>query len=468
MTISEHTTLNAALRNDFGVFVHRCFLTLNPGIPFLHNWHLEALAHQLEEISNGQATRVIINMPPRALKSVMVSVAYVAFLLGHNPRRRIFVISYSTELANKHAEDFRNIVTSDWYRRAFPKMRISRLADGDIFTTDKGFRKSTSVNATLTGLGGDLFIIDDPLKPADAMSEAVRNRVNDWVSNTLVSRLDNKMTGQILVVMQRVHQQDLTGHLLEHSVGWKHFCLPSIATEDKAVPLGAGRVYRRKQGEALHAAREPLHVLENVRREIGTDQFQAQYQQQPVPPGGAMVRKEWFRYYETAPERSLEAQIVISWDTAAKDGPQNDWSVSTVWLIVERKHFYLLSLKRARYEYPKLRQEAIAQAERWHPNRILIEDASTGIALAQELTALQRFAIKKVPVERDKVGRLYVQTHKFEAGQVFFPRHSAFMKDVEAELLTFPQGRHDDIVDSISQVLAHGASGYDTSQNWAL
>ena len=176
-------------------FLHRSMLTLHPGISFLLNWHLDAIAYQLERVRRGEITRLIINLPPRSLKSLMVSVAFPAFLLGHDPRRKIFGISYGTDLASKHASDFRSIVESPWYRQAFPRMRVARSADSDVFTTARGFRRATSISATLTGLGGDCFIIDDPLKPIDAQSDAQRNHLNGWFSSTLMSRLDNKITG---------------------------------------------------------------------------------------------------------------------------------------------------------------------------------------------------------------------------------------------------------------------------------
>lgn len=466
MTISDQALLNAALRNDFPAFLHRCFVTLNPGSNFRHNWHMDAIGHELDLVRCDQERRLIINLPPRSLKSITVSVAFVAFMLGHNPKLKIFAISYSTELASKHAADFRAVIESSWYRKAFPKVRISRIADSDVYTTERGFRKTTSVNATLTGLGGDIFIIDDPLKPADAQSDAMRSRVNDWVSSTLISRLDDKATGKIIVVMQRVHQEDLTGHLLENSKGWKHLSLAAIAPTEERVPIGNDKFYIRKAGEALHRERESLQILDNVKHEMGSDQFSAQYQQSPVPPGGAMIRRTWLCYYDTLPPRTYMTKIIMSWDTAAKDGAQNDWSVCTVWMVVNKQEYYLLDLVRGRYEYPRLREIALALAAKWKPDRILIEDASTGIALAQELKQHGTYAVKPVSVERDKVGRVYVQQHKFEAGLVRFPRGAKFLADLEAELLSFPQGKTDDIVDSISQALAHTLTGYDTSLSW--
>jgi hypothetical protein len=240
MTTLEQAFHDIILRRHFDWFLRRCLMTLNPGQAFLPNWHILAIAHQLERIRRGEITRLIINMPPRHLKSLTVSVAFPAYLLGLEPGHRIFAISYGTELSSKHASDFRSIVESPWYRRAFSEMRISRSLEEEVWTTARGFRKSTSVYGTLTGLGGNIFIIDDPQKPVDAQSDTQRNRLNQWVSNTLMSRLDSKETGVIIVVMQRVHLNDLSGYLFE-SGGWEVLSLPAIAEQDETIPACNGR-----------------------------------------------------------------------------------------------------------------------------------------------------------------------------------------------------------------------------------
>jgi predicted phage terminase large subunit-like protein len=444
---------DAILRRHFDLFLLRCLMTLNPGQPFLPNWHILAIAHQLERIRRGEITRLIINMPPRHLKSLTVSVAFPAYLLGLEPWHRIFAVSYGSELSSKHASDFRSIVESLWYRRAFP-MRISRSLEDEVWTTARGFRRSTSVYGTLTGLGGDLFIIDDPQKAVDALSDAHRDRLNHWVSNTLMSRLDSKQTGAIILVQQRVHLNDLSGYLMELG-GWEVLSLPAIAEQDETIAIGDGVFHSRAAGDALHPELEPLESLEKLRFEIGSDVFAAQYQQAPVPPGGCMIRREWLRYYDKLPERTYRTRIIQSWDTAAKDGAQNDWSVCTTWMQVDNC-YYLIDLTRGRYEYPRLRDIAIAQAQKHRPHCILIEDASTGTALAQELKK-SHFggSVRLVPIERDKIGRLYVHQAKFEAGLVLFPRNAPFLPVLEAELLTFPQGKTDDQVDSLSQALSY-------------
>ena len=215
---SDYRTLQALLRTDFRPFLEKSFLTVSPGVKFEWNWHLDALALSLERVRLGQDRRLIINMPPRSLKSIAASVAFPAFVLGLDPTTRIICASYSTDLAKKHSNDFRAVVDSRWYRETFPGTRVSaKNTETEIEFTRRGFRYATSVGGTLTGRGGNIIIIDDPLKPEEAHSETRRNAVNQWYKSTLLSRLDDKRTGAIIVVMQRVHMDDLTGFLLNHA-----------------------------------------------------------------------------------------------------------------------------------------------------------------------------------------------------------------------------------------------------------
>jgi len=265
--------LDYILRTNFECFLQMCFLYLNPGATYLPNWHIKAIAYQLDRIRRGEITRLIINMPPRYLKSLTVTVAFTAFLLGHEPWRKIFAISYGDDLSAKHASDFRSLVHAPWFKRAFRKLQILRSVDGELVTTKRGFRKSTSVSGPLTGLGGDLFIIDDPQKPVDAQSELRRNSLNQWVSNTLMSRLDNKQTGAIIVVMQRVHMDDLSGFLSNSPDDWEILSLPAIAEAEENIPIGNGEIYHRQIGDTQAAThhgsgrvRGPVSTIARSRR----------------------------------------------------------------------------------------------------------------------------------------------------------------------------------------------------------
>jgi hypothetical protein len=272
--------LNTVLRHRLAPFIHRSFQTVVPGQTYLQNWHILAICHVLELCARGEIRRLIITMPPRSLKSICASVAFPAWLLGLDPRLRIVCASYSQELAAKHARDFRAILESLWYQHLFPNTRINprKNTEGEIETTAQGYRLTTSVGGTLTGRGGNFIIIDDSMKPVDAASEVKRGAVNEWFDTTLTSRLDRKTQDVIIIVQQRLHVDDLVGHVLARSGGWVHLNLPAIAREDEVIHLGGGRIYHRAAGEVLHPKREPLSVLEELKVDMGSRVFSAQYQ----------------------------------------------------------------------------------------------------------------------------------------------------------------------------------------------
>jgi len=245
---------------------------------------------------------------------------------------------------------------------------------------------------------------------------------------------------------------DLTGFLLGQSDEWELLSLPAIASFDETVPIGQGRHYRRKAGEALSPVREPLEILQAIKLQIGGDAFSAQYQQTPVPPGGAMVKRHWVKRYSELPPRSEQIYVLQSWDTASKGGPDNDWSVCTTWVVARKERWYLVDVVSFRGDYPTLKSSVIAEAEKWNAGRVLVEDKGTGTSLVQELRS-EVSGIIAVEPEGDKASRLAVASAKIEAGQVFFPEQAAWLPDLEAELFAFPGSRHDDQCDSISQAL---------------
>jgi predicted phage terminase large subunit-like protein len=450
---TEDRMLQGLLRNDIRAFIHKVFTTLCPGQDYERSWHIDAIAHQLERVRRGEITRLIINMPPRSLKSITSSVALPAFALGLDPTRRFICVSYSAELAKKHSNDFRAVVESPWYRALFPGMRIGQKdSEIEIETTARGSRLATSVGGTLTGRGGQIIIIDDPLKPDDAYSEAKRNGANEWYINTLLSRLDDKRTGAIVIVMQRVHMDDLTGFVLSLSDEWEVLNLPAIAEVDEDIPISATETYPRKAGEALSPLREPLPVLENLKRQLGSDAFSAQYQQMPVPPGGAMIKRDWIQRYTDLPSEYGRSFILQSWDTASKGGPENDFSVCTTWLVTRNRRWYLLHVWRKRVDYPELKAAVRNLAARHSARRVLVEDAGAGTSLVQELRG-EVDGILAVKPDRDKITRMSVVSAKFESGLVFFPERGPWLADLEAELFAFPGSRHDDQCDSVSQAL---------------
>jgi hypothetical protein len=372
---------DAILRQDFPSFVGKCFCELNGGIPYLRNWHIEALAHQLERCRLGENKRLITTQPPRSLKSLIASIAWPAFILGHDPTKRTIGVSYSSDLAIKLARDFRQVVTSDWYRRVFPRTISTKDTETEFETSCGGGRLAVSIGGTITGRGGDYIIIDDPLKAEEALWKSAREKVNDYFRNTLYSRLNSKVTGVIVLVMQRLHEDDLAGRLLKQD-GWVHLNLPAIATREEHIAVGDGRFFDRKEGDVLHPVREPREALEQIQRTLGSRHFQAQYQQAPVPETGNLIHRDWLRYYDTPPTRTDTTRVIQSWDTAMKGEQIHDFSVCTTWLAHKGNH-YLLDVVRRQCGYPALLELVIDQYRRHEPDGLLIEDKGSGTALTK-------------------------------------------------------------------------------------
>jgi len=459
------TTLSPAeyrliLREDFMSFAYRSFLELHPDTPFQSNLYQQLLASRLDACRRGQVKRLIICLPPRSMKSLLASVVLPAWILGHNPSAQIICASYGQGLADKHALDCRRLMTSPFYRELFPNTVLApdKQSINEFTTTLLGSWLSTSVDGVLTGRGADFIIIDDPLKPDEALSETRRKHVNDWFDGTLRSRLNNKVTGCIIIVMQRLHQDDLVGHVLEDEE-WEVLRFPAIAEVDETYvvdsPLGY-HTYRRQRGEALHPERESVKDLELSRRRMGSYVFESQYQQSPIPVGGSMIKTEWLRYYEPDAPLPKFYMILQSWDTANKTSELNDFSVCTTWGVYDGQ-YYLLDVFRRRLNYPDLKRAVIAQSEKFKPNKIVIEDKASGTQLIQELRHYGEHRVEpyKPSPSIDKLMRLYAQTAEFENGKVLLPRDTPWLSDYKRELTSFPGSKFDDQVDSTTQALEH-------------
>ncbi len=333
-------------------------------------------------------------------------------------------------------------------------MRPERDTEAEFVTTQGGYRLATSVGGTLTGRGADLIIIDDPIKPTDAMSKITRENLIEWYRTTLISRLNDKRNGRIIIVMQRLHQDDLVGHVLEHERDyWTHLDLPAIAQEDQTIPVGDDRLHHRNVGDVLDPVREPENVLQSIKAALGSATFSAQYLQRPVPAEGNMVLRKWLRYYNHLPVRDLDARVIQSWDTAMKPDQRNDPSVCTTWL--EHKGLiYLMDVTRERVIYPDLKRLVVRLATHFRADVVIIEDKGSGTSLIQDLKYEGSLHPIAFTPKLDKLTRMDAQTAKIEAGQVLLPRDAPWLATFLEEILSFPGSRHDDQVDSMSQFLA--------------
>jgi predicted phage terminase large subunit-like protein len=443
-----------ACRLDFVSFVEAIFNLLFPGRPFFMNWHIRAIVYHLEQVRLGRIKRLIINLPPRFLKSLIASIAFPAFVLGHDPTKRLLIITYVLDLAAKFAHDSHIVMSSGLYKGIFTGTRIARNAASEIVTTRGGHRFGTSLDGSITGRGGDIIIIDDPLKLSDAESNSKREHVNDTYRNTIQSRLDDNENGAIVIVMQRLHMDDLCGTVLKHSDGWTVLPLPLIAERDEQIQIGENLYHLRRAGDLLHPEYFPQHVVDERRSQLDEKIFAAQYQQDPLQPLGVMIKRDSIRRYDDLPICKGSRYVIQSWDTAIKVDAANDCSACATLLVDDQRNYYLLEIVRDRLLYPDLKAQAISQAEKHRPNIILIEESGLGRTLIKDLKAAGLPAVGVIP-EGDKLTRVSVQLEKFTNGQMFLPREAPWLVPCENELFAFPNGRHDDQVDAIVQALAY-------------
>jgi predicted phage terminase large subunit-like protein len=447
---SPEQIFRAILATDFRAFVDYVFGLVRPGIPFKSNWHIDAMAHKASQVASGEVKRLIIAVPPRHLKSIIASVALPAWYLGHNPSERVVAVSYSAELAKTHANDFRRVVTDPIYQAVFPKMRLARETDSEIHTTLRGRRYATSIQGTLTGRGGNLFIIDDPLKPGDAISEVSRERVIEWYRSTLVTRPDDKQAARIMVVMQRIHVEDLVGYLLENEAGFEVLSLPSVAQSTTTHDLGGGRTHVREKGDLLHPTHEPVEVLLEIKKSMGSMLFSAQYQQSPEPAGGKIIKRKMLKYYSEL-ERLPTDRIVLSWDIALSEQETADYSACVV-LLNRGDLYYVLEVIRGKFPFDQLKQKIIEVKERYGKAALVIEESPISHGLIQSLRE-KHINVVDIKPDRDKQSRLISQIDLFEGGSVLLPKDAPWLDAFVSELLSFP-GRHDDQVDALTQGLA--------------
>ena len=340
---------------------------------------------------------------------------------------------------------------SPWYRQLFPGVALAddQNEKHKFMTRERGFRLATSIGGAITGEGGNFLIIDDPMSPMQAMSAVGREHVNAWFDHTFASRINDKKKGVIVLVMQRLHEDDLSGYLLKKG-GWEHLCLPAIATKD--VVLGRGKmVVERKEGQVLHAMREDVPLIERAKIELGSRAFAAQYQQQPLREEDGMVRWAWFGRYDNPPA-AFDRVVQSWWDTAIKGGKRHDASACLTFGEVGTRS-YLLDVWMGRVEYPELRHLFMAITEQWEPQAILVEDRASGQQLLQDMRREMQLPLIATQPAQDKVTRFAAVSALIEAGRLVLPRQACWLADFEAEILGFPGVGHDDQVDALTQYL---------------
>ena len=405
-------------------------------------------------VARGEVRRLIICVPPRSMKSITVSVAFTAWVLGQDPTQAHHLRLLCRRSRPQACRSTRGSCwTAPGTSSSFPSCSLTskRPRGSELITTQQGYRLALGMGGSILGRGADLIVVDDPIKATDVVSAAERRRVNEAFDSTLYTRLNDKKTGAIVIIMQRLHQDDLVGHVLDKG-DWEVVSHPGHRHRGPR-PISSATTRRclsppRRRNPAR--GREGRAELEATRRMQGSLVFSAQYQQAPVPPEGNIVRREWLRCYATPPDAF--DFIVASWDTASTSrtrptiqwercgAPRASTSICSTWCGGASRCRTCAS-----------RSSRLAQ--RYSVDQTIVEDTELGRAIAQDLRRAGQTKCVLQPPRLDKQARFLAQSARFEAGQVFVPQDAPWLADWMRELLAFPNGRHDDQVDSTSQAL---------------
>lgn len=473
--------LKHKLETDFLFFVRYFFKNLT-GQKFIVSDHHRIIEDHIYKVTSAEILRLIVNIPPRYGKTEMLVVMFIAWCIAKNPRAKFIHLSYSDELAFDNSSRIKELILSDAFQEIWPHISLKDDAKSKKkwYTTQGGGVYATSSGGAVTGFGAgstaseaqedvsqekleelealgidtsfletsddgldpNLFygaiIVDDPLKPGDAESPTVRKTINKRMSNTIASRVNSRKT-PIIVVMQRLHEEDTTGFLLDGGTGdtWTHLKLAAL-TEDPVTG----------EKRALWPFKHTVAELER-QRDADAYVFSGQMQQEPTPASGGVVSIDWFGRYN-APPVEFE-QIVFSCDTAYKPKEVNDPSVISVFGKYA-KRWYLLEVWRRRAGYPELKRTLINMSEVWSPHAILIEDKASGQSLIQDARE-EGLPVIAIEPEANKIIRMSNQSPLVEAGLVMLPEKATWLYDFEQEVIHFPKSKHDDQVDTLSQLL---------------
>ncbi|WP_161594687.1 phage terminase large subunit [Marimonas lutisalis] len=457
INLSERQVADTGMRQNLYLFLIGAFDVLHPGQRLDEARYLEAMCYALQGVVNGRTPRLMISIAPRHLKSVCGSILFPAFLLGHFPEKKVMTVSYGGDLAREHGVMFRRLIESRFYQDLFPRMRIDPKHDRieHMKTTEGGGRQAVSLGGAVTGFGADVIVIDDLAKASDVQSEVIREQARTFFDETLFSRLNDKRNARIVSLQQRLHQDDFSAYLLEKGT-FHHLCLPSIAEVPQEIALFGGRTWKRDPGDILSPDREPREVLDQIKADVGTFAFRAQYQQDPQPGESEFLSLEDLVLAETLPNEKNFVRFVQSWDTAVNDGPRCDYSVCLTfgWHAFEES-WYLLDVLRQRLKYPDLKDRVQYMQKKWRCDLVLIEDSANGSAILQELRREVHRVFRAVPVNSGKLDRFVPQTDWLKSGKFVIPSDKPWFDEFRRELLAFPNTTHNDQVDALTQFAKH-------------
>jgi len=451
-------------------FVREGWSLLEPVSTLSWNWHLDLICYYLTLIRDREFRTlhpelegIIFNVPPRTMKSLLISVFFPIWAWITKPSLRFMFVSYSEKLSTQHSILRRSLIESEWYKKDWGgQFSISRDQNvkSHYENSARGAMFSTGMQSTATGMGGDILIFDDPLNPEQAISQVEREAVNLRFDTTFRSRINDPATGVKIIIMQRLHELDLTGHVLaRESSRWKHVSLPAIAEKD-AEPrqLSDGtHLDARKAGDLLWSERLPKSFLDSQRVGMGSWAFNGQYQQRPAPLDGGIIKRQWVRFYRQLPEKF--EFMVQSWDCTFSGGNDNDFVAGQVWARSSGKYFMLPYRTYERLDFgPTMAAIKSCHAKFPQAHAVLIEDKANGPAIISELQK-EIPGVVAVNPEGGKLARAQATAPLWEAGSIELPDPQIFgitwMEDYLHNMCAFPKAAHDDDVDATSQALIY-------------
>jgi len=443
--------INAELaKRSLSEFIKQAWHVVEPGTPYIHGWHIDAICEHLEAVTNGHIRNLLINMPPRHAKSLIVSVFWPVWEWLGNPSCKWLYSSYGQSLSTRDSLKCRRLILSPWFQRNYSnsfKLTSDQRAKTRFDNDHMGYRIATSVDGAATGEGGNRIVVDDPHNVTEADSKAVMEGTLLWWDETMSTRLNNPKKDAKVIVMQRMRQNDLSGHVLEHG-GYEHLCLPAEYEGSKHVTSIGWSDPRTEDNELLWPERIDRATLEDLKRTLGTASS-GQLQQRPMDKEGGIFKIEYWKYYRELPSFSYKLQ---SWDTAFKDGEENDYSVCTTWGVTENE-YYIIDRYKAKIKFPDLIRMCTLLYEAHKPNLVIIEDKASGQSLIQSIKKETRLPVKAIKVDRDKVSRANAISGTIECGKVLLPEKGTWVADYVDNMAVFPNGAHDDDVDSTTQAL---------------
>jgi predicted phage terminase large subunit-like protein len=436
------------LRNDFLSFAHKAILELS-GTKLDNDSYLEYLATELMKFVDGKTKRLLVNLPPRHLKTYLFSICLSAWEFAHRPSTKIMVVTYAEQLAESIARGIRGILQSDWFKEIF-RTRVSKdhSAVMDFATTAGGALYAVSFGGSITGRGADLIIVDDPHDIKDAGSPQQLERTIELFETVILSRLNNRKTGKVIVIAHRVHEDDLSGHLLRKNK-WAHVVLPMVATSDSTYDTDYGR-WRRRKEELLRSGAFALEDIEDLKASTHNPDFEMLYQQDADNRALAPITADCFPTFTMPP--SLDIARVMSIDAGMTRGPRNSFSAIQIWCPVGNDH-YLVDQWREQCDFDELQHQFLRYFRRHQPSAILVERAANGHALISVLKRKHHKLIHEITPKGSKTARLRQHIDAILAHRIVLPNNILWLAEFVSEFVEFPHGDFTDQVDATTQYL---------------